>query len=59
MAREYGFLEGFATKLGNYKICTSCDTELTRKGLLHISDTQYLLPSGRIKTRNAVKKDQV
>jgi hypothetical protein len=50
MAPEYGFLEGFAGKVGKHSICGGCDHELRTKGFLHISETQWLLPSGKVKT---------
>lgn len=51
MAPEYGSLEGFARKVGKYQICGGCDCELKGKGFLHISETQYLFPSGKVKVR--------
>jgi hypothetical protein len=59
MAPEYGYLEGFARKVGKYGICGGCDCELRRKRFLHISESQYLLPSGRVRTRKAPAEDRV
>jgi len=59
MARQYGYMEGFARKVGKYKICTSCDTELIVKGALRISASQLLLPSGRVRTRDVPAEDKV
>jgi hypothetical protein len=59
MAPEYGFMEGFARKVGKYKICDWCNVELREKGSLHISESQYLLPSGRVRTRNVPAEDKV
>jgi hypothetical protein len=59
MAPEWGFLEGFAKKVGIYKICGGCYYELKRKGFLHLSESQYLLPSGRVKVKNVPIEDKV
>ena len=59
MAPEFGFRERFARKVGKYKICTGCDYEIRRKKFLHVSATQYLLPSGRVKIKSARAEDKV
>jgi len=59
MAREHGYMEGFARKVGKYKICTSCDVELIKNGVLHISGSQYLLPSGWVKVKPVPTEDKV
>jgi len=59
MARQYGYMEDFARKVGKYKICTSCDTELIAKGALRISESQLLLASGRVRTRAVPAEDKV
>jgi len=53
MAPEYDFLEGFARKVGKYSICGGCDYEIRNKGWLHITEVQYLFPSGRVKVRTS------
>jgi hypothetical protein len=59
MAREHGYMEGFARKVGKYKICTSCDVELIDNECLHISESQTLLPSGQVKTKAIPPEDKV
>ena len=59
MAPEYGYMESFGRKVGKYRICSGCDGELTRVGFLHISASQYLYPSGRVKTKNVPAEDNV
>jgi hypothetical protein len=59
IAPEYGYLESFARKVGKYKICTRCDYELRRKGFLHLSESQYLYPSGHVRIRNVPAEDKV
>jgi hypothetical protein len=49
MAKEYGYMEGFARKVGKYEICDWCDMELKNKRCLHISEDELLLSSGRVK----------
>ena len=51
MAPEYGSLDKFARNIGKYKICDGCNAAMKRKGCLHISASQYLLPSGRVTTK--------
>lgn len=58
MAPQYGSLESFARKVGKYNICTGCNYELGRKGFLHISETQWLLPSGRVKVKKVLVEDE-
>jgi hypothetical protein len=50
MAPQYGSLERFGVKVGHFSICAGCALQLKRKKFLQISETQKLLPSGRIKT---------
>jgi hypothetical protein len=59
MAPEWGYLESFARKVGRFSICGGCDYELRRKGFLHISETQYLLPSGKVKMKSMPPEDMV
>jgi hypothetical protein len=59
MAPAYGSLEGFARKVGIFSICTGCNYEINRKGFLHISETQYLMPSGRVKIKSVPAEDMV
>ncbi len=59
MAKEDGYMEGFARKVGKYKICDCCNAELKAKGFLHISESQYLLPSGRVKVKAVPAEDKV
>ena len=59
MAAAYGSLEAFARKVGIFTICTGCNYEINRKGFLHISETQYLLPSGRVRTKSVRAEDRV
>jgi hypothetical protein len=59
MAPEHGYMEGFARKVGKYKICTSCDVELRNNGFLHISESQTLLSSGHVKTKAVPPEDKV
>jgi hypothetical protein len=59
MAPEYGSLERFARVVGKYRICAGCDYELRRKGFLHISETQWLLPSGQVRIKKVVVEDRV
>jgi hypothetical protein len=56
MGREWGYREGFARKVGKYKICNGCNYQLKRKGFLQISNTQYLLSSGRVVKRMPAEK---
>jgi len=58
MAPEYGYMEGFARKVGKYKICDSCNAVLITKGSLHISASQYLLPSGRVRVEKVRAEDK-
>jgi hypothetical protein len=58
MAPEYGYMEGFAKKVGKYKICDSCNAVLITNGYLHISASQLLLPSGRVKVINVPAADK-
>lgn len=51
-------MESFARKVGKHRICTGCDYELRRKGFLHISESQYLLPPGRVEVRNVPAEDK-
>jgi len=53
MAAQYGSLYSFARMVGHMKICSGCDEELRSKGCLRISETQFLLASGKV--RHAVK----
>jgi len=48
-----GCLESFGIKIGSYRICTSCQATLTRKGFLSIDDNKTLLPNGTIVTEPA------
>jgi len=57
MASEYGYMESFARRVGKHRICGGCDYELRRKRSLHISETQWLLPSGRVRTGKAQAED--
>lgn len=41
-----GYEESFGTKVGTYRICGSCHTELKRKGHLHIEAGKILPPDG-------------
>jgi hypothetical protein len=50
MGRQYGYSEDYARKVGKFRICTSCDAVLTKNNKLHISPSQILLLSGRVKT---------
>jgi hypothetical protein len=59
MAREHGYMEGFARQVGRYKICTSCDVELIDNERLRISESQTLLPSGRVETKAVPPEDKV
>jgi len=61
MAKEYGYTEGFARKVGKYRICDSCNVEVIRKGSLRISQTHclYLLPSGRVKVKAVPAEEKV
>jgi hypothetical protein len=59
IAPEYGYLESFGRKVGKYRICSGCDYELRRTGVLHISPSQYLYPSGHVKTKNVPAEDKV
>lgn len=59
MAREWGYLEGFARKVGKYRICDSCNVELKKNGFLHIAGGKYLLPSGRVKIKEVPAEDKV
>ncbi len=59
MAPEHGYMEGFARKVGKYNICGGCDYGLKTKGFLHISESQYLLPSGRVKVKAVLAEDKV
>jgi len=58
MASEYGSLDRFARNIGKYKICDGCNREIKRKGYLHISESQYLLLSGRVKTQTIPEEDR-
>lgn len=51
MSTEYGYMEDFARKVGNYSICGCCDGELENKEFLHITNFQYLMPDGSVKTK--------
>lgn len=51
MSTQYGYMEDFARKVGNYSICGCCDGELEKKGFLHITNFQYLMPDGSVKTK--------
>jgi hypothetical protein len=59
MAPEWGYLEGFTRRVGRFNICGGCDYEIKHKGFLHISETQYLLPSGRVKIKSMLAEDMV
>jgi hypothetical protein len=48
MAPEWGYSESFARKVGKLRICASCDYELTNRKYLRISETHYLLASGKV-----------
>jgi hypothetical protein len=50
MAMRYGGLERFAGMVGKKRICASCAFELSKNGFLRISETQILLPDGKVKT---------
>jgi len=50
-------MESFARRVGKHRICGGCDYELRRKRSLHISETQWLLPSGRVRTGKAQAED--
>ena len=52
-------MEGFAKKVGKYKICGWCEAELRKKRFLHISESQYLLPAGRVKVVKVPAEDKV
>lgn len=58
MAPEYGY-ERFGRKVGKYRICASCDYELNKNKILHISDRQSLLPSGKVEIQKVSEKDKV
>jgi hypothetical protein len=49
MGLEYGYLQGFARKIGDFKICTVCDGELRRRGFLRLHDNEVVLPDGSLK----------
>jgi hypothetical protein len=49
MAPQYGSLIGFGKRIGKYDVCAWCVEEIVKKGYLHISETQYLYPSGQVK----------
>gem|GEM_PF-4928704 len=56
MCVGFGYREQFARTVGRYRICTSCDHALRTRGYLRPSQTEKVLPSGKVvKVRPALR----
>lgn len=59
MGAQYGYAEDIGVRIGRYRVCGACYQKIMLEGKLHISNGQYLLISGKIRTTRIPQEDRV